>query len=515
MKTWRVLLVTAPYHAGVVESAGRWPNLAFTYMAGELRAAGFEVEIYDAMTKGHTLEQVRLKVEETRPDIVATSAYTPAIYAAIGVMRAAREARPQCITVVGGVHATFCYREILETSGDVVDYVVRGEGEITLVELAQALRDDGGLASVQGIAYRRDARVISNVARPFMPCVDKLRPAWDLVEWEDYTLFPLEGSRLAIVETSRGCPFDCAFCSQQKFWNRRWRARSPEAVVADMEHLAKSYGVDVVMFSDEYPTADKGRWEALLNLLIERDLGINILMETRVRDIVRDAAIMEKYRRAGIIHLYVGVESTNQSTLDLFKKNLECEESMQALKLINDAGIISECSFVFGLPEDSPKTVETTLALARYYSPDMPHFLLIAPWPYSDIYAQLKDYIVTSDYSKYNFVEPVTRSKHMTAEELQSAVIDCYRRYYRDKMLDFLNGPAGFKRDYMFNSMRAMMKNSFLAKHLGSMQDIPGVVETAVSRTESNPNATAVATVAGFSERVADEKFRHGRSSEC
>lgn len=472
MRRKKVLFITAPYHAGVVESAGRWPNLAFIYMAGELRAAGFDVEIYDAMTKGHSLEQIRRRIQDTAPDMVATSAYTPAIYAAMDVLRVAKEVYPQYTTVVGGVHATFCYRDILEQYGDVVDFVVRGEGEVTLAELAVALRDGGGLSKVKGIAYQAEGALVVNPPRPFLQDLDHLRPAWDLADWKDYTLYPLEGSRLAIVDTSRGCSFDCAFCSQQKFWNRRWRARSPESVVADLEHLARTYGVDVVMFSDEYPTANRARWEKLLDLLIERDLGVQLLMETRVSDIVRDADLMEKYRRAGVIHLYVGVESTNQGTLDMFKKELKCEESLHALTLINEAGIVSECSFVFGLPEDNLETMETALSLARYYNPDMPHFLLIAPWPYSDLYGQLREFIVSQDYSRYNFVEPVTRSKYLSPEELEGAVIDCYRRYYRDKMGEFLKGPPGFKRDYMVSSMRAMMKNSFLAKHLEALKDI-------------------------------------------
>lgn len=471
----KVLLITAPYHAGVVESAGRWPNLAFTNMAGELRAGGFEPVIYDAMTRQHGLEEIRRRIAEERPDIVATSAYTPAIYAAMAVLSAAKQEAPGCVTVAGGVHANFCYREVLSQYGDAVDFVVRGEGEKTLVELAQCVTAGGDLKRVAGIAYRTDGGIAVTQPRPFLRDLSCIRPAWDLVEWDDYTLFPLEGSRLAIVETSRGCPFDCAFCSQQKFWDRRWRARAPEDVVADLEHLAAVYGIDVVMFSDEYPTADPRRWRRLLDLLIERDLGVRILMETRVHDIVRDAAIIDRYRKAGVIHLYMGVEATNQGTLDLFKKDLKCEESLQALRIVNQAGIISECSFVFGLPDDSWETVETTLQLAKHYDPDMPHFLLIAPWPYSDIYPQLKDYVATEDYSCYNFVEPVTRSKHLSQEDLREAVVQCYRRYYRDKMQQYLDGPPGFKRDYMIDSMKAMMKNSFLARHLGSMQDVPGL----------------------------------------
>lgn len=469
----RVLLVTAPYHAGVVESAGRWPNLAFVYLAGELRRAGFAAEIYDAMTKNHDVARIARHIADVRPDVVATSAYTAAIYAALDVLRAAKEVCPGVCTVLGGVHAHFCYDEIFTTFPGVVDFIVRGEGEETLVDLLQAVAAGADPGGVRGLAYTVEGRPVLTAPRPALADIDALSPAWDLVDWSDYTLYPLPGSRLAIVDSSRGCPHDCVFCSQQKFWQRRWRPRRPEAVVADIEHLATTYGVNVVMLSDEYPTPDRQRWERLLDLLIERDLGVHLLMETRVGDILRDADIIPKYRAAGVLHLYVGVEATNQATLDLFKKDVRCEESQQAIRLINEAGMISECSFVLGLPDETPESIEATLQLARHYDPDMPHFLMIAPWPYADIYSALAEHIVTRDYAKYNFVEPVVKPRQMTTAQLQQAVVDCYRRFYMEKLGAFDRLADQFKRAYMLSALQAMVKNSFLAQHLTGLGAMP------------------------------------------
>lgn len=473
----KVLLITPPYHSGVLESAGRWPNLAFIYMAGELRKAGFDVEIYDAMTLNHSASDIARRIEEVRPFCVATTAFTAAIYAALDVLGAAKAVDPHIVTVVGGVHVHFCYEEIMRAPGCPVDYIVRGEGERTLPELLTALRCGDRPSKVRGIVYREDDRPIVTAAQSPVHDLDSLTPAWDLVDWSEYTLYPLPGSRMAMVGSSRGCLHGCAFCSQQLFWGRSWRARDPERFVDELEYLRREHDIDVAMLSDEYPTPDRHRWERILDLLIERDLGMQLGLETRVHDIVRDADIMDKYRRAGILHIYVGVESTSQETLDLFKKNIKCEQSQQAIRLINEAGIISECAFVLGMPHETAESVEQTFQLAKRYAADMPHFLLIAPWPYADMYEELRPYIVTHDYSRYNFVEPVVKPPAMSTADLQRSVVDSYRRYYSERLPDIFALPDGAKRDYMLLSIQAMMKNSFLARHMSDLGSMPAKVE--------------------------------------
>ncbi len=471
----KVLLITPPYHAGVVEAAGRWPNIALVYIAGHLRRAGHLPVIYDAMTKGHDLEEIRRRIEAEKPDCVATTAYTASINASMDVLKAAKEINPDIVTVIGGVHANFCYEELLAANPH-LDFVVRGEGEETFPELLAAIEAGGGLSKVRGIAFRKDGgrpAVVVTTRRPFIHDLDSLVPAWDLVEWDDYTMFVIPGSRLAVVNSSRGCNHDCSFCSQQKFWERTYRERSPENFVAELIHLNQAYGVDVAMLSDEYPTRDRRRWEEILDLIIASGLKMYLLLETRVEDILRDEAILPKYRQAGVLHIYVGVEATDQETLDRFNKRIKCEESARAIQLINAHGMISECSFVLGLPEETKESVQRTLALARRYDPDFAHFLHIAPWPYADMYGELKDYVITGDYSKYNFVEPVVKPAGMSAEEIGQALIDCYREFYMEKVRHFDRIADPFKREYLLLSMQVMMRNSFLKKHLGGMGKIP------------------------------------------
>lgn len=472
----RVALVTPPYHSGVVEAAGSWPNVAFVYIAGALRAAGHDPIIYDAMTAEHDLDRIALELERIRPDVVLTSAYTPSYPAAVRLLRTAKATLPGVVTGIGGVHAHFMYAQVLETDGDVIDYVLRGEGEVTTPELIDALEARADLSKVAGIAYRaEDGSVVATPSRPFVADLDALPTAWDLVDWDLYRFYPLPDRHLAVVSTSRGCDQACTFCSQQVFWQRSWRARSAESVVDELQMLRDRFDVGVMMFSDETPTLDPLRWRRILDLLIERDLGLHLLMETRVDDILRDEAIMADYKRAGIEHIYVGVERTDQATLDLFKKNTEVEMGRRAIELINGADIISETSMVLGLPNDTPETIEATLQLAQHYDPDLAFFLTIAPWPYADMYEDLKPYIVSYDYEDYNLVAPVVEPKAMTTDQLMNQVIDCYRRFYMGK-IKRIPKMSKFKRDYFTITMKLLMENSYLKQHMGGLGDMPSEV---------------------------------------
>lgn len=468
----KILFITPPFHAGVVEVAGSWVPLYFVYVAGSARAAGFDAGIYDAMTKNVGYAEIEARIRESRPDYVAVSAITCTSPDAIKVVELAKRINPEIKTIMGGVHPTFMYEELFSLT-DALDYVVLGEGELTLPELLIVSSENGDMTKVDGIAFRKDGKVIKTEKRRFVENLDSLPMAWDLLDWTDYTYYILPGSRLGAIATSRGCEKECTFCSQQKFWERTWRARSPESLVAEMEKLRNAYSVDVVLFTDDYPTPDRARWERFLDLIIEKDLKMKILMETRAADIIRDKDILHKYKDAGIIHIYVGTEATQQESLDYIKKDLSIEESIEALRLLRDAGIITETSMILGFPGETMETIEKTLSLAIDFDPDFAHFLAIAPWPYADIYKELKDYIEVHDYTKYNLIDPVIKPRSMTIKELDAAIIECYRGFYMMKFAEMREETDPFKKQYMLTSMRLMMSNSFIKKKIGEFREMP------------------------------------------
>lgn len=482
----RVLLITPPYHSGVVESAGVWLNVGFVYIAGSLRAAGYDPVIYDAMSSWHGYEDIEKRITDLKPAVVATTAFTAEIVDALKVLKLAKDINPEIITVIGNVHPTFCYEEILKEHHSYVDYIVRGEGEETMVELLDAIFEKGNISKVNGIVYKDNEEIIVTSPRGFIKDLDSLPMAWDLIDWPIYTYKPMDDSVLGIVSSSRGCTQQCSFCSQQLFWQRQWRGRSAENFVNELEFLRNIYSVNVVMISDETPTLSRKRWERILDLKIERGLDTKLLLETRVNDILRDEDIMWKYKEANVDHIYVGVESTSQMTLDIFKKNIKAEESKRALDIINEYDIVSETSFVLGMPDDTKESIRNSVELAKYYAPDLAFFLAIAPWPYSDIYPELKPYIEVKDYSKYNLVEPVVKPKKMTLDELRNELGRASREFYMHKLLT-LDEMSSSKREFMIKVIKLIATDSYLAKDMkGSIpEEIKRLLEKASISTKT------------------------------
>jgi anaerobic magnesium-protoporphyrin IX monomethyl ester cyclase len=465
MKLHKIILITPPYHSGVVESAGTWLNVGFVYIAGSLRAAGYEVDYYDAMSLWHEWPDIQKRIEDFKPDVVATTSFTASIVDAVKLLQLAKEINPEIVTVIGNVHATFCYDELLSAKNTPIDFIIRGEGEKTLPGLLDCLNADDDPVKVSGVVFNDNGIIRVTKAAPFIEDLDSLPTAWDLVEWPIYSYRPKPDSTLAIVSSSRGCLQNCSFCSQQLFWQRTWRARSPENFVAELEMLNRKYGVNVAMLADEIPTRDRERWERILDLIIERQPGVKLLMETRVNDIIRDANIMDKYRLAGVEHIYVGVEAGSQATLNIFKKGTKVEQSKQAIDIINQADIVSETSFVLGMPDDTPESIAEIVELAKHYNPDMAFFLAIAPWPYADLYPQLKEFVATRDYRKYNLVEPVLKPKNMTLEELEVELGKSSMQFFMHKF-QHLHELSAWKQDFMLSVLELLIKHSYLGDQM-------------------------------------------------
>ncbi len=491
MKIKRIALITPPYHSGVVESAGTWLNVGFVYIAGALRAAGYEVDYYDAMSLWHKWPDIQKRIEAFRPDMIATTAYTASIVDAVKLLRFAKSINPRIVTALGNVHAAFCYDEILTHDHDAVDYIVRGEGEETLPMLCHCLNAGDDPKKVLGIAYCRDGGVVVTPKAPYIHDLDSLPTAWDLVEWPIYTYRAKKNARLAIVSSSRGCKSQCSFCSQQLFWSQSWRARSAENFVAELEMLHNVHGVQVAMLSDELPTFDRERWVRILDLMQEREVPVKLLMETRVDDILRDADIMDKYREGGVEHIYVGVEAGSQETLDLFKKDTKVDQSKAAIDLINGADIVSETSFVLGMPDDTPESIEQTIELAKHYNPDMAFFLAIAPWPYAELYPELEPYVGTKDYRKYNLVEPVIKPKHMTMEELERHLGRASQKFFMHKFQNLENLSA-WKQEFMLSVLDLLINHSYLAGQMKAMlkegKEMPAEVKALLKTVSKHPH---------------------------
>ncbi|RME63011.1 MAG: radical SAM protein, partial [Nitrospirae bacterium] len=207
-------------------------------------------------------------------------------------------------------------------------------------------------------------------------------------------------------------------------------------------------------------------------------------------DILRDEDILEKYKRAGVVHIYIGLEATDQSVLDMINKDIRVEQGIRALSLIHEHGMITETSFILGFPEETEETIKRTLELSKIYNPDFAHYLTLAPWPYADIYQQMKPYIEVFDYRKYNLIDPVIKPVNMTLDELDRAIVHCYQSFYMGKLKEVLSMEDPFKKRYMLTSMRLIMNSSFIVEKFGRLGRIPAQVEN-ILRMIDSPEKTS------------------------
>ena len=462
----KVLFVVPPYSSWGVEAIGTWPPLQIAYLAGAVEKAGHEARIHDAMnTEGGSFETIRAEVEAYGPDIVVAYDYLPVtgaistavVPAALRALGLAKAVNPAITTFLGGPFPTFKYQELLDDPASPVDIVLRGEAEATLPELLAALQD-GGLDAVKGIAFRRDGLVLVTEIRPHIADLDTIKPAWHLLDWEAYHYRIDPPGRMASVLTSRGCMMGCSFCSHRAFWRADWRARTPEDVIEEVRLLVGTYGVESITLIDPYPTSDRARWERLLDLFIEADLGVRLLMETRAEDIVRDADLLPKYRAAGVVHLYIGAEAGTDELLTSLNKGNDVNAIIQALRLAREHDIVTEASFMVGHPTETQASIDRTIEVAKRMNPDIAVFPVLTPMPFTPLYDEMKDRIRVHDYSKYNLSTPIIEPYAMTLEEVSIALGRCYMEFYAQKIPEIKALPDGFKRRYLLSACKEMMK---------------------------------------------------------
>jgi len=458
----RILLVQPNYHAGGAEIAGNWPPSWVAYIGGALKSAGYDnIRFIDAMTNDIPEDKLREIIRENKPDVVLATAITPMIYKAQDVLRFVREEIPQAKTVLGGVHPTFMYRQVL-TEAPWIDYIVRGEGEEIIVNLMNAIAagtDTQQRKDIKGISFIDGDQIIATPANPPIKNIDNLTPDWSLLEWDKYIYIPLN-VRVAVPNFARGCPFTCRFCSQWMFW-RDYRVRDPKKFVDEIETLVKDYNVGFFILADEEPTIHRRKFVAMCEELIERDLGIHWGINTRVTDILRDEKLLPLYRKAGLVHVSLGTEAASQMNLNMFRKETTIEQNKRAVQLIKDNGMVAEAQFIMGMENETPETIEETFRMAMDWAPDMANWNMYTPWPFAELFEELGDRVEVRDYSKYNFVTPIMKPELMDREDVLKGVLKCYARFYMHKTFfsyPWIRDP--FKRRYMLGCLRAFAKNT-------------------------------------------------------
>lgn len=457
----RILMIQPNYHAGGAEIAGNWPPSWVPYVGGALKQAGFDnIRFLDAMTDYITDEVLAEMIAKNQPDVVLATAITPMIYQSQKTLQIVKEVCPDAKTIMGGVHPTYMYSEVLNEA-PWVDYIIRGEGEEITVNLLRAIANGTDLQerrNILGIAFLEEGQVVATPAHSPIKNLDTLNPDWSLLDWSKYIYTPLN-VRVAVPNYARGCPFRCRFCSQWKFW-RKYRSRTPKLFVDEIEQLVKEYNVGFFILADEEPTINKPKFLALCRELIDRNLDIHWGINTRVTDILRDEKELALYRKAGLVHVSLGTEAAAQLNLNIFRKETTIEDNKRAVRLLKENGIVAEVQYIMGLENETLETIEETYRMARDWQADMTNWNMFTPWPFSELFEDIGDKVEVREYSQYNFVTPIMKPNAITREQLLQGVLRNYARFYMWKTLEYWFVGDPFKRRYLLGCLWAFLKTT-------------------------------------------------------
>jgi anaerobic magnesium-protoporphyrin IX monomethyl ester cyclase len=421
----RVLLINPPYQTLTSNlGVGHQVPLGLLMVGGPLIDAGHEVRLMDAERRRLSVRAVVREVRAFDADVVMTghAGSTPAHPVCVRMLRAIRAECPSVLTVYGGVYPTYHAAQIIDAE-PAADVVVRGEGEAAPAEVLRAMQAPGGrLDDVAGIAFRRDGRAVLTPDRPPLRDLDAPRTAWELIErWDDYRCFGM--GRAAIVQFSRGCPHRCTYCGQHGFWVR-WRHRDPVLLADEVEWLYRTHDVRFITLADENPTTLRPVWERLLNELAARRLPVHFFATIRATDIVRDADLLPLYRRAGILYVLMGIESTREDVLREVRKGSTPRHDLEACRLLKRNGIFSILGHIVGLGDESWPAFRAARRALAEYDGDYLNAMYVTPHDWTPFgRAALDRAVIEPDPQRWDYRHQVLAEARLRPWQLLLAVM--------------------------------------------------------------------------------------------
>jgi len=363
------------------------PPIGLAYVAGVLEK-DHDVCIIDAPTEGRmnlqevngttyrvglSNEEIAGRVERWSADVVVIEIpFSGWAKAAFEVASAVKGVDDSIVTVLEGLHPSARPEDCLANSD--VDFVVIGEPENTVFELVDALEKDArDFKGIRGIGFVKEGVPVFTSPRPLIEDLDSLPfPARHLLPMAQYFAVvkenPLRGEvskPWTLVVTSRGCPYDCVFCTHHVVWGRKWRGRSPENVVDELEKVIVAYGVKQIDFLDDNMTLDRERMEKICDLIVERGLRFEWFTPNGVRADTLDEKLLRKMKRSGCKKIRVAPESGVQRVVDeIIGKNLDLKSVERAVVLCKKVGIKVGCFFVIGLIGETKEDIKETINFA-------------------------------------------------------------------------------------------------------------------------------------------------------
>ncbi|QPJ64874.1 MAG: radical SAM protein [Candidatus Nitrohelix vancouverensis] len=429
------ILLLRPAAGGNVSMARSVP-LGLLAIGSVLKREGHEVKILDLRVSDTPDDDLKRTMSELDPEVVGIGIMTiESKYGFIGAEKV-KALKPDTTVIFGGPHCAHDPQYILNDPH--VDYMVCGEGDVTIVELIKALEAKEDISSVAGIAYEKDGEYIKTVDRPVIRDLDWLVQEYDMLEIEKYfdfrcsmDFFPAYRHRhfLPIV-TSRGCPFKCTYCHD--IFSKTMHYRSPEVVIDEMEFLMKTYGVKEFHIVDDMFNLNMKRAKEVMQMIIDRGLKVHISFTNGLRADFFDDELIEVMVKAGVYRMALGVESGSQRIQDMIKKDLDIGIVEGVVKKLTRAKISVHGLFMLGFPSETREEMHETIDFACRSGFTTANFSLVIPNPGTELretFISEKEK-ANQEFSQYSTDHVSNNASKVSAEELLEIKREAHRRFY-------------------------------------------------------------------------------------
>ena len=409
----RIVLINPARHFIANENGlGYLIPLGLVCIGGPLIDAGFTVKLIDHDLYGWSYQRLIKEVSDFNADyiLLGHSGSTAAHKTAIKTIRAIHKELPHIRVVYGGVYPSYADKVVMAECEE-IDAIVRGEGEQTVVGLIRTWEQTNDLSYVDGVTWRDGEKIIVNRSRTPIKDLDEYRPGWELVEWPRYSMFGFKNA--AGLQFSRGCTLTCTYCGQWMFW-KKWRHRSPENVVEQLKTLTNQYDVKIVWFADENFAADREVAKRILELIAEANLGLSLNLNMTAADMVRDADLIPLYKRAGVDYIVMGIETLKDEVVTNIRKNNPFEISKEAVQLLRENNIISLTNIIYGLEEESWKTIFEKFKGLLELDSDILNAMYLTPhfWTAQGKATQPYD-VIQTDLDKWSYRNQVLATRYL------------------------------------------------------------------------------------------------------
>ena len=432
----KALLFAMPDSVPRFDAATFVPNLGIVSIAGNVDPDVCDVKVADLLLVRRRLEDYVLGLlRKQSPDLVGLSCMSFQYRSALKLAKLVKTYDKNILVVIGGYHPTLMYDEISESPGaEFIDFIARGEGEATFNELVTAMDAGRGYDKIAGLSYKATGVFHHNPPRGLLSLDTIQLPKRDArLITKGFHAFGLPADA---IETSRGCTYNCKFCSISHMYGRSFRKYEASRVIADIknayDHGARSLGI-----MDDNITLDLEALETLCEEIAAAKLNsIHYSVQASVRGIAHSARLVKKMADAGVKLVFLGIESVSKANLDfLGKQTTVPDDTRKAVKYLRDNGIICAGGFIVGNPDDDEGSLWHTFSVARDLEIDMPIFFILTPHAKTQIRKELiAEELVTNtdDFSTYHGFSANIRTKYLTSEEIDGIVEEMYDAYYTD-----------------------------------------------------------------------------------